>query len=44
MMGAPDDMTFEDVLTNVIAVSSSWKIEGNTLKITAGTKTAVFVK
>ncbi len=44
MMGAPEDMSFEDVLIHLIAVSASWKIEGNTLKVTHGTTTAVFVK
>ncbi|WP_407399924.1 META domain-containing protein [Treponema sp.] len=44
MMGAPEDMAFEDELIKIIATSGSWKIENRKLVITNGKASAVFVK
>ena len=44
MMGAPEDMAFEDELLKVIANAKSWKIEGRKLTVTDGKTSAVFVK
>lgn len=44
MMGAPEDMAFEDELLKIIANAKSWKIEGRKLTITNGKTSAVFVK
>lgn len=44
MMGAPEDMAFEDELLKLIANAKSWKIEGRKLTVTDGKTSAVFVK
>lgn len=44
MMGAPDDMAFEDELLKVIALAKSWKVEGKKLTVTNGNTIAVFAK
>ena len=44
MMGAPEDMAFEDALLKVISLAESWKLEGGKLTVTSDKSTAVFIK
>ncbi len=42
MMGAPEDMEFEDAFLDTLCNAKDWKVSGRTLTITDGDKTAVF--
>lgn len=42
MMGAPEEMAFEDAFLELMCKADSWTVERNTLTVTDGSKTAVF--
>jgi len=42
MMGAPEDMDFEDAFLEVLSNAEDWKVKGRTLTVTYGERTIVF--